>query len=77
MKHWLKIIFNKIVLSIDKERMNIIYSIIKEKIKTVEDVKMMTSQELYYAYKWVEDGSLQVTNDVVKELVTQMCLRGI
>lgn len=53
------------------------YSIIEEKVKTVEDVRNMSSRDLYYAYKWMEDGSLEVSDEVAGELVTQMCLRGI
>jgi len=53
------------------------YSIIKEEVKTVEGVRNMSSQDVWYAYKWVGEGSLTVSDEVEDELIHQMNLRGL
>lgn len=53
------------------------FEIIKEEIKTIEGVRNMFTDHLYYAYKWVEEGTLEVSDKVFTELVNQMCLRGL
>jgi len=53
------------------------YSIIKEAIKTVAGTRYLSEQELYYAYKWIEDGSLEVSEEVENYIYNEMCLRGL
>ena len=53
------------------------YSEIKEEVKTVKGVRNMSSQNVWYAYKWVGEGSLMVSDEVEAELINQMNLRGL
>jgi len=53
------------------------YSIIKEAIKTVAGTRYLSEQELYYAYKWIEDGSLEVLVNTFHYIYNEMCLRGL
>jgi len=53
------------------------YSEIKDEVKTVEGVMNMSSQNVWYAYKWVGEGGLTVTDEVEAELINQMNLRGL
>jgi len=52
------------------------YSYIKEEVKTVEGVQNLSSQDLYYAWKWMEEGSLNVSDEVCSAMCDEMCIRG-
>jgi len=54
------------------------YSFIKKRVETIENIRTLTQEELYYAYKWaVEEGWLKVSEEVYNELINQVALRGI
>jgi predicted transport protein len=50
---------------------------IKKQILTVEGIINMSNQDLYYAWKWYEEGCFELTSECESELANQMCLRGL
>jgi hypothetical protein len=53
------------------------YDELKEITKTVEGVRTLSKEYMYYAWKWYEEGSLQLSDEVKSELAYLMCLNGM
>lgn len=53
------------------------YDTIKEKIQTVEGVRSMWKDELYYAWKWYEEGKfddINIPDECITELAMWCCM---
>ncbi len=55
----------------------VIFSEIKEQVKTTEGIQNMSKEEMYYAWKWFEEGNLILSSEAEGELASQMCLVGM
>lgn len=50
---------------------------IKEKIQTIEGIKNMSKEELYYAWKWLEEGrfsDMSLSEECFSELSMWCCM---
>lgn len=50
---------------------------IKENTRTKEGIDNLSKQDIYYAWKWYEEGSLKINDEVIDKLADQMCLLGM
>jgi len=46
---------------------------IVENTRTVEGIINLSKQDLYYAWKYLEEDRIEMSSEVVSELATQMC----
>jgi len=55
----------------------IMFEMIKKQVQTLEGISYMSKQDMYYAYKWIEEGAIELPDECFTALIDQMCISGM
>jgi hypothetical protein len=50
---------------------------IVENTRTVEGIVNLSKENMYYAWKYLEEDKIEMSSEVISELAFQMCLCGM
>jgi len=50
------------------------FEMLKEQVQTLEGISYMSNQDMYYAYKWIEEGRIELPDECFTALINQMCI---